>query len=191
MDKRSAPDVDQTTGPDFEKDSWAFALSVYARPGVSEACLRLQSSASLDVMMMLSVVYAAVRLNMRLTEAQLVELDRLCTPWRLQVVRPLRAIRVQLKSGPAPAPSPETEALRTQIKASELAAERLQAALVASFLAKCWAEVKQGVAEPISAGGLVSLLGSLVELSTTEEKCSAAPDNTPDLELIAEAALSA
>ena len=112
--------------PDLEADSWAFALEIYARPGVADACLTLQNEAGVDVMLLLVVTFAAVKHRILLTAAEIRELDDACRPWREQIVRPLRTIRSCLKTGPAPAPNSETEELRSRIKAVELAAERLR-----------------------------------------------------------------
>jgi uncharacterized protein (TIGR02444 family) len=120
--------------PDLEADSWAFALEIYARPGVAEACLKLQNEAGVDVMMFLMVAYAAVRHRIFLAPSEIRTLDETCRPWREQIVRPIRAIRSGLKSGPLPAPNSETEQFRSKVKAIELAAERLQNQLLAECL---------------------------------------------------------
>lgn len=120
--------------PDLEADSWAFALEIYARPGVADACLTLQNEAGVDVMLLLVVTFAAVKHRILLTAAEIRELDDACRPWREQIVRPLRTIRSCLKTGPAPAPNSETEELRSRIKAVELAAERLQNHILAERL---------------------------------------------------------
>jgi uncharacterized protein (TIGR02444 family) len=120
--------------PDLEADGWAFALEIYARPGVAEACLKLQNEAGVDVMMFLMVAYAAVRHRILLSPAEIRELDEACRPWREQIVRPIRAIRSELKTGPLPAPNSETEQFRSKVKAVELAAERLQNQLLAECL---------------------------------------------------------
>jgi uncharacterized protein (TIGR02444 family) len=119
---------------EFEAESWAYALELYAQPGVADACLRLQSEAGVDVMMFLVVAYAAVKHRILLTAAEIRELDEACRPWREQIVSPLRAIRSDLKTGPQPAPNSETEQFRVKIKAVELAAERLQNQLLAECL---------------------------------------------------------
>ncbi|HLX16152.1 MAG TPA: TIGR02444 family protein [Bradyrhizobium sp.] len=119
---------------DLEAESWAFALELYARPRVAEACLKLQNEAGVDVMMFLMVAYAAVRHRILLTAAEIRELDEACHPWREQIVWPLRAIRSGLKTEPRPAPNSETEAFRSKIKAVELDAERLQNRLLAECL---------------------------------------------------------
>ena len=120
--------------PDLEADGWAFALEIYARPGVAEACLKLQNEAGVDVMMFLMVAYAAVRHRIFLNPSEIRTLDESCRPWREQIVRPIRAIRSGLKSGPLPAPNSDTEQFRSKLKAIELAAERLQNQLLAESL---------------------------------------------------------
>jgi uncharacterized protein (TIGR02444 family) len=120
--------------PDLEAESWAFALELYARPGIADACLKLQNEAGVDVMMFLVITFAAVRHRILLTSAEIRGLDEACRPWRDQIVRPLRAIRSGLKTGPLPAPNRETEQFRSGIKAVELAAERLQNQLLAECL---------------------------------------------------------
>src|SRR5580700_5396691 len=119
---------------DLDADSWAFALRIYAGPGVADACLRLQDEAGVDVMMLLMIVFAAVRHRVLLTPSEIGELDDVCRPWREQIVQPLRVIRGRLKTGPLPAPDGETEPFRSTIKAAELAAERLQNRLLAERL---------------------------------------------------------
>ena len=120
--------------PDLEADSWAFALRIYARPGVADACLKLQNEAGVDVMMFLMVAFAAAKHRILLTPSEIQELDEACRPWREQIVQPLRAIRSGLKSGPLPAPNGETEQFRSRVKAIELAAERLQNQLLSECL---------------------------------------------------------
>lgn len=119
---------------ELEAESWAFALDIYARPGVADACLSLQNEAGVDVMLLLVIAFAAVKLRILLTLAEIRELDEACRPWREQIVWPLRAIRSGLNSGPLPAPSSETEQFRSKIKMVELASERLQNQLLAERL---------------------------------------------------------
>jgi uncharacterized protein (TIGR02444 family) len=123
-----------TEGATIADNSWAFALRLYAKPGVAEACLTLQAEAKVDVMMMLVATFAASQRNILLTPADIEAMNDICRPWREQVVHPLRALRVTLKSGPAPVPSDATDRLRVQIKASELTAERLENDLIAKWL---------------------------------------------------------
>jgi uncharacterized protein (TIGR02444 family) len=114
--------------------SWGFALGLYAEPGVAGACLALQAEAGVDVMLMLVVLHAVAERRIALTAADISAMHESSRGWREQVVRPLRAVRTSLKSGPAPAPSAASEQLRAQIKASELAAERVENDYLAAHL---------------------------------------------------------
>ena len=120
--------------PQLEAESWAFALEFYAQPRVADACLTLQNKAGVDVMLLLMVTFAAAKHRRLLTYEEIKALNDVCRPWREQIVRPLRGIRIGLKEGPSPAPCDETERFRSNIKAVELAAERLQNRLMAESL---------------------------------------------------------
>ncbi len=124
----------KTSPADLDRESWAFALEVYGLPGVADACLKLQNEAGVDILMLLMTAFAAIRLRLLLTPAEISGLDNACRPWREHIIRPLRAIRTGLKTGPAPAPSSETEQLRSKIKVVELDAERLQNQLLVACL---------------------------------------------------------
>jgi uncharacterized protein (TIGR02444 family) len=120
--------------PDLEAESWSFALAIYARPGVADACLTLQNEAGVDVMLLLTTTFAAVKHCVLLTPHEIRALDEACRPWREQIVRPLRTIRSGLKKGPQPAPGNATEPFRSQVKALELAAEKLENKLLVECL---------------------------------------------------------
>jgi uncharacterized protein (TIGR02444 family) len=129
-------------------ESWAFALTLYAEPKVREACLDLQERASVDVMLLLVAVFAASRAHIHLRSEDVRAMDDASGPWREQVVRPLRALRRGLVTGPGPAPSEASEELRSQIKVSELFAERLENNLLAAWLeSKTPGEVRLSRAE--------------------------------------------
>lgn len=120
--------------PDLEAECWTFALAIYAKPGVAEACLALQDEAGVDVMMLLTTTFAAVKHRLLLAPDEIRALNEACRLWREQIVWPLRAIRSGLKAGPQPAPSEATEQFRSQVKALELAAEKLQNKLLVECL---------------------------------------------------------
>jgi uncharacterized protein (TIGR02444 family) len=145
---------------DLEADSWAFALHIYAQPGVADGCLRLQDEAGVDVMMLLMIVFAAVRHRILLTASEIGALDDVCRPWREQIVQPLRAIRGRLKTGPLPAPNSATEPFRSTIKAAELAAERLQNRLLAERL-----PLRPAERDTLAPEDLRSVLHSVVTLA--------------------------
>lgn len=118
----------------LETESWAFALALYARPGVADACLALQNEADVDVMLLLIATFAAVKHRTYLVPDEIGALDEACRPWREQIVRNLRTIRTELKTGPQPAPNGETEQFRSKVKALELEAEKLENKLLAQSL---------------------------------------------------------
>ncbi|WP_051334298.1 TIGR02444 family protein [Bradyrhizobium sp. Ai1a-2] len=120
----------------IDTESWSFALELYAKPGIADACLQLQNECGVDVMMLLMATFAAVRRGIALTPTDIGGMDAACRDWREQIVLPLRRLRTTLKSGPAPAPNEQSEKLRSSIKAAELSAERLQNEVLAQWLAK-------------------------------------------------------
>ena len=123
-----------STRPELEAECWAFALAIYAKPGVAAACLTLQDEAGVDVMLLLAATFAAVKHRVLLTPDEIKALDEACRLWREQIVWKLRTIRMELKTGPQPAPSSATEPFRSQVKALELAAEKLENQLLAESL---------------------------------------------------------
>ena len=113
-------------------DLWSFSLWLYGAPGVADACLEAQDRHGADVNLLLWAVWLAV-LGHGLTLAELAEAEAATRPWRDEVVRPLRAVRQRLKSGPLPAPTVATESLRARVKAAELEAEKMQLSLLQSL----------------------------------------------------------
>ena len=103
-------------------DFWSFSLDFYGRPGVAETCLALQDSHGLDVNL---VLYCCWRGDL-LSAAQIQAAIGLTTPWRAEIVQPLRALRRRLKPGFPPFHDAEVQGLRKRIADAELEAERLQ-----------------------------------------------------------------
>jgi uncharacterized protein (TIGR02444 family) len=169
---------------ELEADSWAFALDIYARPGVAHACLQLQNRASVDVMMFLMVGYAAVGHRILLTLPEIRELDEACRPWREQIVHPLRAIRIGLKAGPSPAPNSETEQFRSKVKSIELAAERLQNQLLADRL-----PLRPAERDAVNAEDLRSVLSGVVTFFLETRRDTPIADLLSSIEEIVEAAM--
>ena len=169
---------------ELEADGWAFALHLYAQPGIADACLRLQDEADVDVMMFLMTIFAAVRHRVLLTPVEIRELDEVCRPWREQIVQPLRALRTRLKAGPLPAPSSATEPFRSTIKAAELAAERLQNKLLAERL-----PLREPERDPLAPEDLRSVLRSMVSLALEKRPGKQLSDLLPLIDTIVDAAM--
>jgi uncharacterized protein (TIGR02444 family) len=103
-----------------------FALELYRRAGVADACLNLQDRHDLDVNVVLFAAFiGAVRLQ-TLTVTDLDLAHRRVDAWHQEVVRPLRAVRQRLKTGPVPAPNEATGALRRKLAQLEIEAEIIE-----------------------------------------------------------------
>jgi uncharacterized protein (TIGR02444 family) len=169
---------------ELEADGWAFALHIYAQPGIADVCLRLQDEAGVDVMMFLMTGFAAVRHRILLTPAEIRELDEVCRPWREQIVQPLRALRMRLKTGPLPAPNTATEPFRSTIKAAELAAERLQNQLLAERL-----PLRSPERDTLASEDLRSVLCSVVSLALEKRRGKPISDLLSSIDTIVDAAM--
>ncbi|WLI06535.1 MULTISPECIES: TIGR02444 family protein [Pseudomonas] len=102
-------------------DLWSFALSTYARPGIEAACLRLQEQGA-DVCLMLCGAWLEQR-GVAVTPERMRALKQIAGPWQVQVVEPLRRMRMQWRAT-AQQDKP-LAALRERVKALELDAERV------------------------------------------------------------------
>ncbi len=130
---------------------WDWAVEAYARPGVAEACLDLQDTYGQNVPLLLWAIWRGGDV------AAAVDLAR---AWEDEVVGPLRGVRRRLK-GRAGA-----EALREQVKAVELEAERtLMQALEAmagkapdTIALSTAAEAWGGAPPPEALAGLAALI---------------------------------
>jgi uncharacterized protein (TIGR02444 family) len=103
-----------------------FALAVYRRPGVSEACLLLQDRACVDVNVVLLGAYAGAVMRVEVTADALQPIVEGVAAWHREVVIALRTVRRRLKTGPPPAPDGATARLRHGVKRLELDAELVE-----------------------------------------------------------------
>jgi uncharacterized protein (TIGR02444 family) len=172
------------TRPELEADSWAFALAIYARPGISEACLKLQNEADVDVMLLLMVTFVAVKHRIFVTPDEINALDDACRPWREQIVWRLRAIRSELKTGPRPAPGDETEPFRSKVKTLELAAEKLENKLLADCL-----PLRQPEEEIVKPERLRTVLESVVTHFSERQRGQPGVSLSSSIDTIVEAAM--
>lgn len=107
---------------------WDFALRLYAVDCVSTACLALQDDHGADVTLLLYAAWMGAVHRHALTPDEAGHAREAVCAWHDEIVRPLRAVRRRMKTGPGPAPGTETEALRDRLKSVELGAERLELA---------------------------------------------------------------
>ena len=104
-------------------DLWTWACAAYAAPGVAEACLALQDHHEQNVPLLLWAAWTAAT-GRRPDEETIEAACDTARAWQSTTIAPLRAVRRTLKT---PVPDLETEArlaIREQVKAIELAAER-------------------------------------------------------------------
>lgn len=109
---------------------WDWALSVYARQPVAAACLHLQDAHGQNVPFLLWAAWAAL-------EGRPVDLPRaaaLVRAWDAEVGAPLRGVRRALKPPRPDMADAARETFREQVKATELAGEKL---LMESLEAAC------------------------------------------------------
>jgi uncharacterized protein (TIGR02444 family) len=105
----------------MSSDLWSFSLTLYARPGVEQACLQLQS-AGVSVCLLLCAAWLGQR-GIACDEQRLQQLRGVAQAWDADVVQPLRALRAQWKY--AAAGDAELHSLREKVKSLELEAERI------------------------------------------------------------------
>lgn len=113
-------------------DLWAWSLVVYARPGFAPAAIALQDEAGVDVNLLLHALWAGLAQQVRLSPAVLLAARETTAPWQAGVVAPLRSVRRYLKGAAHPDPA-LAGALRRQVMADELEAERGEQALLAAL----------------------------------------------------------
>lgn len=101
-------------------DLWSFTLDFYARPGIEQACLRLQDQGA-DVCMLLCGAWLGVR-GVACHPSRVAAIGAVAQPWQIKVVIPLRALRTQWRTAARGDDSLAT--LREQVKKLELDAER-------------------------------------------------------------------
>ncbi len=108
-----------------ESGLWRFSLAFYRRPGVADACLRLQDEAGIDVNVMLYLLFLAAY-GIRLSADEMDRIEAVAKDWREAVVVPLREIRRKLKAPLGAFALAVTADLRNDVKRIELAAERIE-----------------------------------------------------------------
>lgn len=132
-------DGDQTTVG--SEDFWRFSLRLYALDGVQEACLSLQDAHEADVTLVLFALWVGFRHGAVDADAE-ARAAAVSADWAARAVRPLRAIRRDLKRG---VDGVEWAPLRDRVKALELEAERAQHAALQAIATQSPANARRGV----------------------------------------------
>jgi uncharacterized protein (TIGR02444 family) len=119
------------TSIDLPATPWAFALQAYALPGVAPLCMRLQDEHGLDVDVVLACLWLAAR-GGTLDDPDLDRMLAAAAPARARVLE-LRALRHAVGSDREH--DPRWQATYEQLKAAELAAERVELSCIETALA--------------------------------------------------------
>ena len=116
----------ETTQPGQGSPFWLFSLAFYREEGVADACIVLQEQSSVDVNLLLYLLWRA-RSCRAFASSDVQSIEKKIAPWRTTTVVPLRMVRRAMKDlRPDLVDSGTAESFRNRIKAVELEAERLQ-----------------------------------------------------------------
>ena len=102
---------------------WDWSVRAWAAPGVGETCVELQDAAGQNAPLLLWAAWAA-RTGRAVDEDALEAACDIARAWQETTVAPLRAVRRALKSRNPDLEDADREAVRAQVKAVELDAER-------------------------------------------------------------------
>ena len=102
---------------------WDWALTAYAADGVADACLELQEAAGQNVPLLLWAAWCAAE-GRNPDEDALEAAGDTARAWQETAIAPLRAVRRALKARAPDLDDTDREAVRAQVKAVELEAER-------------------------------------------------------------------
>ena len=111
---------------------WDFSLALYDQPGAEEACIQLQDEGHCDVNMVLFCIWFSLHCGY-VPSTILQQAIGLSEEWGRRAVRPLRAIRRDLKDG---VDRVAWRSVRDQIKMVELEAERAQQEALSALVVK-------------------------------------------------------
>jgi uncharacterized protein (TIGR02444 family) len=169
---------------DVEGPQWSFAVDLYARPAVSEACLALQDRLGGDVCLLLFALFLAREHQIALEHGDLERLDDAVADWRREVIGPLRSVRRRLKLGPHPAPSPDTNGVRQHIQRAEISAEQIELAM----LARCFERrAHVGGTSSADAAAVLERLSRFFALRSAQPAAASSPEIRTALKTIADA----
>jgi uncharacterized protein (TIGR02444 family) len=104
---------------------WPYVLKLYGVPEFGPAGIALQDSVGADVDILLFLCFLADQ-GREAGRDDVSRIDASIKGWRETVVKPVRALRRQLKDGIAPVPLAVSDAIRNVVKNIELDSERIQ-----------------------------------------------------------------
>lgn len=153
---------------------WRFCIATYRRPGVEDACIALQDTLGIDVVLLLFAAFAARAQGVPPTAETVARARAATMQWQGTAVRPLRTLRRQLKGGVASVPEALSEPFRKAIQRVELAAEAIEMNVLAALLpdardplpVRDEALVQQALVRVIAEAGIVPNDAALQALAT-------------------------
>lgn len=110
--------------------AWALMLKWYDAEGVQPACLRLQDEFGVGVSPLLTLMIMGYFGEPPFTLPVMTQTLKRATHWQQMVIEPLRAVRRGLREIVPADQSDATEALRKSLLSQEIAAEKIQQALI-------------------------------------------------------------
>ena len=110
-----------------QNDFWQFSLALYGQPGVARECLELQDKFGLNINLLLFCAWLGCR-GIALVRDDLEEASRVIASWHDHVVRPLRAVRRQMKLH-----QEDVSALRAEVQRIEIEAEQVEQAMLFDY----------------------------------------------------------
>ena len=130
-------------------DFWDWAVGIYGREGVAEACLALQDAYGQCVPLLLWAAWRAHE-GRGIDEVEAAKAARIACVWAGEVVAPLRQVRRRLKSALEEGDEAVRLPLREKIKGLELEAERALMRLLSDINYEK-TDAKQGIGEALVA----------------------------------------
>jgi uncharacterized protein (TIGR02444 family) len=146
-----------------------FALELYRRAGVADACLDLQNRHDLDVNVVLFAAFVGAARRQQLTIADLGLAHRRVDPWHQEVVRPLRAVRQRLKTGPVPAPNEATGGLRGKLAQLEIEAELIELDQLGTLIPEVHSPRSTGSAAECAEAAIEAVITAHTDIALNDE----------------------
>ena len=119
---------------------WHFSLRTYAARGVADECLALQERYGIDVNVLLFCAWLGAERRIVMNMDEIESCERAVANWYARAVKPLRVARQAMKG------LAETEAVRTQVKALELEAERREQEMLFALAEERWPKPREAAA---------------------------------------------
>jgi uncharacterized protein (TIGR02444 family) len=140
---------------------WDWSLEAYARPGVRPACLELQDRHGQSIPFLLWAAWARAS-----DPAVLARGADIARRWEILTLGPIRLVRRALKPGFSGVPDAAREALREDVKAAQLRAERVLLESLEALGGGGAADIQLALQAALAAWGNAAPANALAALET-------------------------